>query len=417
MIRITKDTGDCHAEIRLPASKSISNRLLILQFFYGNSFNISNLSNADDTLLLSSLLDLIRQYQLKGETGLLRIDTRNAGTVMRFLVPLLSVTRGHYFLTGSERMKQRPLGGLVEALRETGAEIDYLENVGFPPLLIRGRAVTGRRIRLDSSLSSQFVTALLLLAPTLEDGLTLELTGNPVSWPFIKMTTGILTDLGVHVVLQENAIRVFNKKEIKAGITVEYDWSAASFWYCMLSMAEKGEVFFTGLRKTGLQGDQQVASFFRQLGVDTIEEKDGIRIVKGEKSYENFYADFTGFPDLALPVILACGAAGIPGTFTGLERLRIKESDRIEAVSNGLLKAGLILKEEFPGTWRISGHLIDPCEIYIEDYKDHRVAMTFACLALKGFTICLEQPDVVNKSYPGFWKALESSGFTCTYSC
>jgi 3-phosphoshikimate 1-carboxyvinyltransferase len=417
VIRISKNDRNCSGEIRLPASKSISNRLLMLQFCYGHSFNIQNLSGSDDTLLLSSLLDLIRQYQIRGDTGLLRIDTRNAGTVMRFLLPLLAATRGHYLLTGSERMIQRPVGPLVESMQEAGAEIDYLENIGFPPLLIRGRAISARKLTVDASLSSQFVSALLLLAPTLEEGITLELTGTPVSWPYVKMTTGILDVLGIQVIVQGNAIRVYHKKEIKADITVESDWSASSFWYCMLAMAEKGEVLFPGMRKSGLQGDQQVLEFFRQLGVDTIEGKKGIRIIKGKKTTENFHADFTAHPDLALPLILACASEGIKGTFTGLERLRIKESDRLEAITKGLLKAGIKLYEEIPGIWRLSGHLIDPCKLVIEDYEDHRVAMTFACLSLKGFTICLEHPDAVNKSYPGFWKDLQTAGFNCSDSC
>jgi 3-phosphoshikimate 1-carboxyvinyltransferase len=368
-------------------------------------------------LLLSSLLDLIRQYQLRSDTGLLRVDTKNAGSVMRFLLPLLTVTRGHYLLTGNERMQQRPIGAMVDALHETGADIEYLENVGFPPLLIRGRAISGRRITLDASVSSQFLTALLLLAPKLEEGLTLELTGKPVSWPYVKMTTGILTELGVQVIMQENAIRVYNKPSINADIEVEPDWSAASFWYCMVSMTEKGNIYFPGLRKSGMQGDQQVAAFFRQLGVDTIEEKDGIRIKKVKQVHHKFQADFTGFPDLALPVILACGASGIKGIFTGLDRLRIKESDRLEAIKAGLLKTGIILREESPGIWELSGKLKNPFDLYISDYEDHRVAMTFACLALKGFAVNFERPEVVNKSYPGFWKDLESMGFTCSLSC
>ncbi|MFA4862708.1 MAG: 3-phosphoshikimate 1-carboxyvinyltransferase [Bacteroidales bacterium] len=414
MIRITKANRSCFGEIRLPTSKSISNRLLILQFCYGPALSIKNLSHADDTVLLSSLLDLIRQYQLRGDTGLLRVDTKNAGSVLRFLLPLLTVTRGHYLLTGNERMVQRPIGALVDALRETGADIEYLDRVGFPPLLIRGRTISGRRITLDASVSSQFLTALLLLAPKLEEGLTLELTGKPVSWPYVKMTTGILTELSVQVIVQENAIHVYNKPSINREIEVEPDWSAASFWYCMLSMAEKGEVFFPGLRKSGRQGDQQVATFFGQLGVDTIEEKDGIRIIKGKHVHDKFQADFNGFPDLALPVILACGVAGVNGIFTGMDRLRIKESDRIEAITAGLHKTGIILREEPSGTWVLSGFLKDPFDLFTSDYEDHRVAMTFACLALKGFAVNLEHPEVVSKSYPGFWKDLESVGFTCS---
>jgi 3-phosphoshikimate 1-carboxyvinyltransferase len=417
VIRITKDNRTCKGTVKLPASKSISNRLLILQYAYGNALSISNLSNSDDTVLLSSLLDLIRQYQSRGDTGLLRLDTRNAGSVMRFLVPLLSVTRGHYLLTGDDRMKQRPIGALVEAMRQTGAEIDFLEQIGYPPLIIRGRAISGSRIRIDASVSSQFVTALLLLAPTLEDGLTIELRGIRASWPYVKMTTGILSYLGIQVITQEDAIRVFHKKEMKINIEVESDWSAASFWYCMLSMADEGELFFPGLRKSGLQGDQELAAFFRRLGLATIEETNGIRIMKGGGMDDNFHADFSGHPDLALPVILACGAAGVNGTFTGLERLRIKESDRIESLASGLIKSGRALQEEFPGVWRISGRLVDPCSLYPDDFEDHRVAMTFACLAMKGFAVNLEHPGVVNKSYPGFWKDMESVGFTCDPAC
>lgn len=415
MIRISKSNRNCYGEIRLPASKSISNRLLILQFYYGPELKIRNLSRADDTLLLSSLLDLIRQYQLHGDAGLLRIDARNAGSVMRFLLPLLTVTRGHYLITGNERMQQRPVGALVNALRTTGADIEYLDRSGFPPLLVRGRAISGRWITLDASVSSQFLTALLLLAPKLEEGLTLELTGIPVSWPYVKMTTGILTELGIQVILQENAIRIYNKPNIRAEIEVEPDWSAASFWYCMLSMAEKGNIFFPGLRKSGRQGDQQVAAFFRELGVDTIEEKNGIRIMKMKRMHSNLLADFTGFPDLALPVIISCGAAGMMGSFTGLEQLRIKESDRIEAITIGLMKTGIILREEPQGTWELSGSMKEPFDLNISDFEDHRVAMTFACLAMKGFTINIEHPEVVNKSYPDFWKDLESVGFTCSF--
>jgi 3-phosphoshikimate 1-carboxyvinyltransferase len=414
VIRISTENSNCYGEIRLPASKSISNRLLLLQFYYNNSFKIYNLSDSDDTVLLASILDLIRKYKLREDTGLLRVDARNAGSVMRFMVPLLSVTPGHYLLTGSERMQQRPIGALVEALRETGAEINYLENIGYPPLLIRGRAISGDRIRLDASLSSQFVTALLLLAPTLADGLTIEFTDRPVSRPFVMMTTEILIALGVQVIVQNNAIRVYNKKEMKTAVDVESDWSAASFWYCMLSLAERGEVFLPGLRKSGLQGDQQVVSFFRELGIESLETDDGIRLVKGDKNADNFHADFSDFPDLALPVIFSCGAAGISGTFTGLERLRIKESDRIEAISAGLIKTGMTLREESPGKWQLSGHLTDPCNLFIDDFYDHRVAMTFAGLALKGFTVHLEHPEVVNKSYPGFWKDLERIGFNCS---
>jgi 3-phosphoshikimate 1-carboxyvinyltransferase len=414
---ISKPDNKCSGTIDLPPSKSISNRLVLLQFYYHNSFRVFNVSEADDSLLLSSTLDLVRQYHQRQDHALLRIDARNAGSVIRFLVPLLCVTPGHFFLTGNDRMKQRPIGALVEAMRSTGADIEFIEKIGFPPLLIRGRALAGDRIALDASLSSQFVTALLLLGPTLSNGLTVEMTTKPVSGPFIRMTINLLESLGVQVVSQENSIRVFAKKEITKDVTIESDWSGASFWYCMLALAEKGEVKLRGLMKSGLQGDEQVAAFFKPLGIDTIEEKTGIRIIKSGRIEGDFFADFNDYPDLALPVILACGAQGIEGTFTGLERLRLKESDRLEALAAGLLKAGITLKEEFPGTWHLNGRLINPCELVIRDYNDHRVAMTFAALAVRGFSIKMENPDVVNKSYPGFWKDLEKAGFHFNTSC
>lgn len=416
MIRITRNKGDLHGEIRLPASKSISNRLLILQYCYGNSLEINGLSNSDDTVLMSSILDLVRQYQLRGETGLLRIDAKNAGTVMRFLIPLLSVTRGHYLLTGNERMKKRPVGALVEAMRDTGAEIDYLEEPGYPPLIIRGRPLSGGRIKLDASVSSQFVTAVLLLAPSLEDGLTLELTGLRASWPYVKMTTGILTYLGIQVIDQEYAIRVYPKKTMKIRVSVESDWSSSSFWYSMLTMAPDGELSFPGLRKSGLQGDQHVEKLFRQLGIVTVEESTGVKIIKQGMIRENFHADFSGYPDLAMPLIMACAVEGIQGTFTGLDRLRIKESDRIAALTAGLNRVGITFREEFQGVWRLSGRLIDPCEVLIDDMEDHRVAMTFAGLAMKGFSVTMEHPGAVAKSYPDFWKELERNGFVCSFS-
>jgi 3-phosphoshikimate 1-carboxyvinyltransferase len=417
MICIKKKDKNIYGEINLPASKSISNRLLLLQFYYNNSFKIRNLSHSDDTVLLSSTLDLIRQYKVRGESGLLRIDARNAGSVIRFLVPLLSVTKGHFLLTGNNRMKQRPIGALVEAMRETGAEIDYLEEIGYPPLLIRGRSINASRISLDASMSSQYLTALLLLAPTREEGLTIELVNKPVSWPYVKMTLGILSGLGVKVFVQEDSIRVFHKKEILEDVTVEPDWSSASFWYSMLSMADKGELFLAGLHKSGLQGDQDVLRIFSSLGIESVEETEGIRLKKKLQVQDYFNADFNDHPDLALPVILACAASGIISSFSGLERLRIKESDRLDALQAGLSNIGFVLEEESTGEWKLQGRLSNHGKISIRDFDDHRVAMTFAGLALKGFAIILDNPGVVNKSYPGFWKDLENSGFSCNPSC
>jgi 3-phosphoshikimate 1-carboxyvinyltransferase len=391
--------------------------LLILQHYFDNSFIIQKISASDDTVLLASILELLRRYKASGEEGLLRIDARNAGTVMRFLIPLLSVTQGHFLLTGNERMKQRPVAALVDAMRENGAEIEYVESVGFPPLLIRGRKIQGSRIRLDASLSSQFITALLLLAPTLDEGLTIELIRDPVSWPYVRMTVGLLEEMGVQVVIQRNSIKVFPARLIRTSVSVEVDWSGASFWYMMLALADKGEIFLSGLIKTGIQGDEQAASWFEELGVETIETNEGLILKKNAKVTSDFFADFTDHPDIALPVIMTCALLGNGSSFKGLERLRIKESDRLEAVREGLLHAGVSLKEESQGMWRLSGRLTDPSKIIIDNHGDHRVAMAFSALAMKGFTVCMEHPEVVNKSYPGFWNDLENAGFTVSSSC
>lgn len=416
MISISVNSTTLNGTVILPASKSISNRLLILQSRYGNRLKIENLSDSDDTLLLASTLDIVNRYMLTEENGLLRIDARNAGTVLRFLVPLLSITPGHFLLTGIERMKNRPVGALVDAMRELGASIEYAENTGFPPLLIKGRRIYGHRISVDSSVSSQFVTALLLLAPTLPDGLTIDLKGTSVSSPYVRMTTGILGKLGIEVISQQDSIRVFPKPELNASFKVEADWSAASFWYCLMSMAESGRVVLPGLKKSNMQGDQSLIDIFRYLGVRTLEENDEIIIERYGTPAEFFAADFTDTPDLALPVIMACAVAGTDGRFTGLESLRLKESDRIEALGAGLAKAGVILFEEYPGAWRIKGRMAARGQLTPEDFSDHRVAMTFACLAMKGYRVHLNNPSVVNKSYPGFWKDLQSVGFTCKVS-
>lgn len=416
-MRITWNHSSLSGTVRLPASKSISNRLLVLQFLNGNNLCLNNLSGSDDTILLSSTLDLIRQYLIKADKGLLRLDARNAGTVMRFLAPVLALTPGYFLLTGSSRMKQRPIGPLVEALRDLGADIEYADRNGFPPLLIKGRHLSSKSVTIDASVSSQFVSGLMLVAPTLPDGLVIEFVKKPVSWPYVQMTGEILRQLGVRVVMEQQSIRISPKTAVAANIEIEPDWSAAAFWYSMLALADGGELKFPGLTLSGLQGDQQASVIFHDLGVETLKKADGVRIKRKERNKDFVRVDFNDFPDLALPVIIACAASGVNGLFTGLDRLRIKESDRLAVMNNELLKTGVTLYEEAPGEFTLSGKLIQPCDLVIDEAEDHRVAMAFTCLAMKGFAISFNHPEVVAKSYPKFWDDLESAGFMITSFC
>jgi 3-phosphoshikimate 1-carboxyvinyltransferase len=411
MMRISKAREDITGQIVLPASKSISNRLLILRHHYGPNLKIQNLSLADDTVLLNELLEMLKSHLAAGSQGILRLDAHNSGTVFRFLAALLSISRGKYYLTGSDRMKQRPVGPLVETLAEMGAEIEYAEKPGFPPLLIKGRNITGGRIGIDSSQSSQFLSALLLIAPVLENGMIIHTRGDAVSQPYITMTLKILEDSGIRVSHEKNEITVFPKGTVSAAFRIEPDWSSASFWYLLISIAHKGELFFPGLHKTGMQGDEKAALFFEALGIETIDHDDGLLIRFTGRISQPSNIDFSDCPDLALPVMLALGAAGLPVEFSGLERLRLKESDRLVAFDRELGKTGLKLAQTDQDKWTIRGEMKPGRQIFIEDDGDHRVAMTFACLAATGYTVSVENPAVVSKSYPGFWKDLESAGF------
>ena len=412
MMTLAHKGGILSGKVFLPSSKSISNRLLVLQYLSGDSIRLQNYSISDDTILLSSLLQLIRQHSLKKEKGLLRVDVKNAGTVMRFLTALLAMTHGHYLLTGSARMQNRPIGPLVEALRELGADIEYLGKPGYPPLLVKGRLLSGRLLTIDPSMSSQFVTALLLIAPFLEEGLNLEFAERTASWPYVNMTVEILRMIGVQVFEQEDTLRVFPKSTLSGEITVEPDWSAASFWYCMLSMAKSGEIVFPALEKSGLQGDQQVAAFFTTLGIETISRGGDIKIRKSGEVADDYMADFRDYPDLALPVIMSCAGNGLHGRFSGMDNLRLKESDRLQALERELVKAGPVFRETTPGTWELFGRLNSPGNFNLDHEGDHRVAMTLVSLALKGFTVNVDDHLVVNKSYPGFWRDCASMGFS-----
>lgn len=417
MISVSRGSGELKARILLPGSKSISNRLLILQFHYGEKLRIENLSHADDTILLASILALVKRYQDNGSQGILHLDAHNAGTVFRFLTALLAITRGNFYLTGHGRMKERPIGPLVEALNSIGADVEYVERVGFAPLFIKGHSLEGGNIRIDASLSSQFLSALMLISPMLENGLCIENTKPVASWPYVRMTRKILEDLRIRTSVEKNSIKILPGARLDKIFKVEPDWSAASFWYCMMALNGKGEIRFPGLFHSGYQGDEIIADIFNPLGIVTVEDKEGTVIRTGKKGVIPTTFDFSEIPDLAMPVMLAMAAEREGCAFSGLEKLRFKESDRLSVMERELGKVGISLKKSSLNKWETSGKLVSPCDIFIQDEEDHRVAMTFTSLALKKFRVFIGDPKVVNKSYPGFWKDMESAGFRLNNSC
>ena len=391
-------------EVVLPASKSISNRLLIIKYLSGSKAKIENLSDADDTKLLAQLIKKLEKHKD------FSFDAGNAGTVMRFATALLSVIDGSYTLTASERMKKRPVSALVDALRELGAQISYANEEGMPPLLIRGKKLKHNTIHIDASESSQFISALLLIAPLIEGGLEIIPSGKPVSRPYIAMTEALMREAGIDITDSYEGILVKEDPYRFEGKKVEADWSAAAFFYEMLSLADEGEFFLKGLEENSLQGDAVIAGLFDYLGVKTLYEPEGVRIIKTGEAKKNIRVDFNDHPDLALPYIVSCAALDVIGTFTGLENLRIKESDRLEALSEGLAKFDYDFRETGFGEWV----LINSCRsdkskntpgqnIVIQTFNDHRVAMAFAPMVLKTGKLAIENPDVVEKSFPEFW--------------
>ena len=384
------------AEINLPASKSISNRALILNALSYSPRDVQNLSDSDDTLVLFSALN----------SNSTHFDIGAAGTSMRFLAAFLSKTIGEWTITGSERMKQRPIKILVDALNALGAKIEYIEKKGFPPLRIYGSALMGGEIRLNGSVSSQYISALMMIAPYMQNGLKIILEGKIISKPYIDMTLGMMTEFGVNVDFCENTIDIRPQTYHPVQFIVESDWSAASYWYEILSIVGKGEVFLKGLRKNSYQGDSKVAELFEQLGVKTEYRQDGVLLTSNGKMAQEMKYNFINEPDLAQTFAVTCCAKNVPFQFAGLQSLKIKETDRIAALTNELKKLGYLLYESEEGMLAWSGECCDSQKkINISTYEDHRMAMAFAPVALTR-AIEIEHPEVVSKSYPKFWEDL-----------
>jgi len=406
---ISKKDQKVTGEVNLTASKSESNRVLIIQALCNQPFSIRNLALAKDTQTLKEILDDFRI----SSNGVKTYDVGPAGTTMRFLTSYFSSIEGaRVILTGSERMKQRPISILVNALSQIGAKIEYLEKEGYPPLMITGKKLEGSKIVIDGSVSSQYISSLLLVAPTLPAGLTITLEGEITSRPYIEMTIKIMRHFGAKLKWEGNAIRVDASSYLPEEFTIEADWSAASYWYAMAELADDTDLMINGLRENSLQGDSEIARIFEKLGVRTSYNEKGIHLTKIRKIPDSFSFNFKDCPDIAQTVAVVVAALKIPSTLAGLETLRIKETDRITALINEFKKIGVKAYFQSPDILKIIDfedleNQIEP----ISTYEDHRMAMAFAALALKFEEISIENPTVVEKSYPGFWDDLRKLGF------
>lgn len=389
--------------VKLPTSKSISNRLLILSALSGSQALPDGLSDSDDTRVLINAL----------RSDLSHIDIGAAGTSMRFLTAYLATRPGTHVITGSERMKKRPIALLVDALRSLGAKIDYLGEQGCPPLRIEGGSLRGGRLTLPGSVSSQYISALMMIAPMLEGGLSLTLEGNVVSVPYIEMTHRLMETFGARVTWADGVVTVEQGPYTYRQLTVEADWSAASYWYAMAALRPGARLRLLGLDKESAQGDSEGAKIAEHLGVGTTYEADGITITSSGRAEDGVFSYcFVNQPDLAQTYVVLCCLMGVPFDFTGLQSLRIKETDRIAALVAETRKLGFEIEAVGDDRIKWNGAMCQASHEPIATYKDHRMAMSFAVAALTQGEVTIADPDVVTKSYPGFWHDLRSVGFS-----
>ncbi|MBE7176515.1 MAG: 3-phosphoshikimate 1-carboxyvinyltransferase [Mucilaginibacter polytrichastri] len=400
---LKKSKKKIQGKISLTGSKSECNRALMIRALSGGNVEIQNLSFADDSVIMERELSALNA----------EVNIGPAGTAMRFLTAFFGVkTAQEIVITGSERMKQRPIGILVDALRKIGSEIGYAEKEGFPPLTIQpGFTQKSAEISIPGNISSQFISALLMIAPVLPQGLTLVIENELTSRPYVQMTLAMLADCGIRHTWKNERIQIANQPFLPAVLTIEPDWSAASYWYSLAALSDEADIFLPNLKRESLQGDSAIVDIMSGFGVQTLFANGGIWLKKTSLFHPEKVFDLKECPDLAQTVITASAALGYNARFTGLHTLRIKETDRILALQNELGKLGVKLHEEGEFYQLDCSGLHFPESVSFKTYEDHRMAMALAPLALHIPEVRFDDRDVVGKSYPAFWSDLESVGF------
>ncbi|WP_394759854.1 3-phosphoshikimate 1-carboxyvinyltransferase [Flavobacterium sp.] len=410
-LKLNQSICKLQSSIKISGSKSETNRLLLLKALYPNLV-LENVSNSDDSEVMIKTL-------ISNESV---IDIHHAGTAMRFLTAYFAMQEGReIILTGSSRMKERPIKILIEALQQLGAEIEYLENKGFPPIKITGKIITQNKVSLPANVSSQYISALLLISPKLENGLELTLVGEITSVPYIKMTLALLNDLEIETSFLGNVVTVKPKPSIiNCQLSIESDWSSASYFYSIIALSEIGtQITLSNYKQNSLQGDSVLAEIYKDFGVQTIFENNLITIQKVSDCHSNdseqakqlstVNYQLNNSPDIAQTIAVTCFGLGISCHLTGLHTLKIKETDRLEALQVELTKLGANISVT-NDSLTLEKSLKINSDIKIKTYQDHRMAMAFAPLALKT-SIIIEDAEVVSKSYPNFWDDLQSIGF------
>jgi 3-phosphoshikimate 1-carboxyvinyltransferase len=397
-LQLSANTKQIEGKWQVTGSKSETNRLLILQALFPK-VAISNLSNSDDSQVLKKALVSSEEI----------IDVHHAGTAMRFLTAYFSVQEGRKtILTGSERMQERPVQILVEALRDLGADIQYQKKEGYPPLLINGKKLTKNKVSLAANVSSQYISALMLVAPSLENGLEIALKGEITSTPYIFMTLSLLKEMGVNSTFENNIIKIENfQLQQKKKFIVESDWSSASYFYSLAALSDSAVITLSSYKKNSIQGDASLVELYKKLGVNTVFSENSIQLKKDKavKLPETYQANLISSPDLAQTIVVTCLGLGIGCELTGLHTLKIKETDRLQALKNELSKFGAEVKIT-KDSLKLFPFKEVKSNIVVSTYNDHRMAMAFAPLALKA-DLQIENAEVVSKSFPDFWEAMK----------
>lgn len=404
-----------HLTLTLSGSKSENNRLLLLQAIYPEIV-IENISNADDAVYLQRALNQFNLWKKNGSNPkeVITVDIHHAGTAMRFLTSFFACQPGvNVILTGSKRMQERPIQILVDALKSIGSKVDYQKNEGFPPLIIKGRVLTANQIQLKADVSSQYITALMLVASSLKNGLSIQLIGQCTSMPYIKMTDALLAKLGIETNFDEQQITIkpFLNKKIDQQVVVESDWSSASYWFSLVALADVGfQITLQYFKPNSLQGDQALVEIYKNFGVETVFNLDESITLKKKSNHQSkqFVANLIHCPDIAQTVAVTCFGLGLACHLTGLHTLKIKETDRLEALSAELTKFGAHVAVDHQSLTLKPSTIIN-IHMTVKTYQDHRMAMAFAPLGLKT-SLTIEDAEVVNKSYPNFWNDMRLVG-------